>query len=199
MLVYWKPAWSQFRQLSSSHLSGLQQVRIWTQYLVSTWYLFVIDRAGSLEDIIFNRHSPSLFTRIFGLSPSYSVARYEFFTTYVISIISAALGLAKCLKNGVARPIAPGGPLDGLLSGKFLLAFLASGFGLVARGFCIAFSWVKRIFFKVINTFEIFLYSAWYLSVSWKCLRCRHQPHDHHPPAVCSPVPALSLLHSELP
>ena len=118
----------------------------------------------SLSNIIFNPHST--LTWIFGLSPSEEVAVAEFFTTYAISIFSASLGLAKCLKNGVARPIAPGGPLDGLLSGKFLLAFLASGFGLVARGFCIAFSWVKRIFFKVINTFEIFLYSAWYLSVS---------------------------------
>ena len=63
----------------------------------------------SLFNIIFNRESPSLFTRIFGLSPSEEVAVAEFFTTYAISIISAALGLAKCLKNGVARPIAPGG------------------------------------------------------------------------------------------
>ena len=71
--------------------------------------LFVTDYSGSLHNIIFNPDSPSLFTRIFGLSPSEEVAVAEFFTTYAISIISAALGLAKCLKNGVARPIAPGG------------------------------------------------------------------------------------------
>ena len=51
---------------------------------------------------------------------------------------SATLGLAKCLKNGVASPIAPGGLLDGLLGGKFLLGFLASGVVLAIRVFCIA-------------------------------------------------------------
>ena len=73
-----------------------------------------------------------MFNRIFGLSPL-----PEFVTTYTISIISAALGLAKCLKSGVARPIAPGGALDGLLTVKFLIAFLASAMGLVTRAVCI--------------------------------------------------------------
>ena len=94
----------------------------------------------SLANIILSPHSPSLSTRIFGVPPSRDVAQAEFSTTYAISIISAALGLAKCLKNGVARPIAPGGPLDGLLTGKFLLAFLASAGMLVARGICIGFA-----------------------------------------------------------
>ena len=49
-----------------------------------------------------------------------------FILTYSLSIFSACLGLAKCLKNGVARPIAPGGPVDGLLSGRFILVFIAS-------------------------------------------------------------------------
>ena len=89
----------------------------------------------NLINIIFNPHSHSL--RIFGVPSSQGVAIAEFFTTYTISIISAALGLAKCLKNGVARPIAPGGALDGLLSGKFLLAFLASAVVMVTRGVCI--------------------------------------------------------------
>ena len=95
---------------------------------------------SSLFNIIFNPQSPSLFTRIFGLSPSKDVAFAEFFTTYAISIISAALGLAKCLKNGVARPIAPGGTLDGLLTMKFLFAILASAGVLVLRGLCIEFT-----------------------------------------------------------
>merc|ERR1719219_1762689 len=93
----------------------------------------------SLATIIFNPHSHSL--RIFGVPPSKRVAASEFFTIYIISIISAALGLAKCLKNGVARPIAPGGTLDGLLTGKFLLAFLASAGVLVTRGVCIGLIW----------------------------------------------------------
>ena len=62
---------------------------------------------------------------------------FVFFTTYITSIISASLGLAKCLKNGVARPIGPGGRLDGLFSGRHLFAFFASVFCLAARGACI--------------------------------------------------------------
>ena len=92
--------------------------------------------------IVSNPHSHTL--RIFGVSPSRVVAYAEFLTTYSTTIISAALGVTKCLKNGVARPIAPGGPLDGLLSGKFLLAFLASAGGLVARGACIGFAVVSH-------------------------------------------------------
>jgi len=107
---------------------------------IITVIMISADDYVSLGNIIFNPHSPSLFTRIFGVPPSKSVARAEFFTTYAISVISATLGLAKCLKNGVARPIASGGPLDGLLTGKFILAFLASGVVLVARGFCIAYT-----------------------------------------------------------
>jgi len=102
---------------------------------------------NSLNNIIFNKNSHSLFTRIFGLSPGREVAFAEFLTTYSISIFSAALGLAKCLKNGVARPIAPGGPLDGLLSGKFLLGLLASAAGLVARGLCIGLSFYQEKLF----------------------------------------------------
>jgi len=121
-----------------------QDIGLLETYLESVPSAFIITviwtKAGPLGDpslfnIIFNPHSHSL--RIFGVPPDQLVAEAEFFTSYAISIISAALGLAKCLKNGVARPIAPGGPLDGLLSGKFVLAFLASVGVLVARGVCI--------------------------------------------------------------
>ena len=104
----------------------------------------------SLNNIIFNPHSPSL-SRIFGFSPSRGIAYVEFFTTYIISIISASLGLAKCLKNGVARPIAPGGPLDGLLSGRFVTAFVASAVVLVAKGLCIAFTAVGHIYHSIVS------------------------------------------------
>ena len=104
--------------------------------------LFVIGGDRSLYNIIFDPHS-SLLTRIFGFSPSQGVAYIEFFTTYFISIISAALGLAKCLKNGVARPIGPGGPLDGLLTAKFIVAFLAIGVGLVLRAICFGVFYVS--------------------------------------------------------
>ena len=103
------------------------------------------ENAGAEKKKLCNPLSPNLFTRIFGISPSYGTALAEFLTTYIISVISAALGLAKCLKNGVARPIAPGGALDGLLSGKFLLAFLASAVVLVTRGVCIAISLVNNL------------------------------------------------------
>ena len=109
--------------------------------------LFVTVRRSdkSLFNIIFNPYT-TLYTGIFGLYSSKGVdARAEFFTTYYISIISATLGLAKCLKNGVARPIAPGGTLDGLLSGKFLLAFLASAVVMVTRAVCIAIILVALI------------------------------------------------------
>ena len=89
---------------------------------------------ASLHNIIYNPHSTILPLHL----PGRYIALIEFWPTYAISIISAALGLAKCLKNGVARPIAPGGPLDGLLTGKFLLAFLASTGMVVVRGLCIA-------------------------------------------------------------
>ena len=75
-------------------------------------------RDESLHNIIFNPHSTIL--------PGRDAALIEFATTYGLSVISAALGLAKCLKNGVARPIAPGGPLDGLFTMKFLIAIGAS-------------------------------------------------------------------------
>ena len=64
-------------------------------------------------------------------------AYHLFNLTFSLSCFSACLGLAKCLKNGVARPIAPGGPVDGLLSGRFILAFIASACCLVVRGYCI--------------------------------------------------------------
>ena len=114
--------------------------------------LFVTVRSGnrSLRNIIFNPDS-TLLTGIFGLPPTRGIAFAEFITTYTISIISAALGLAKCLKNGVARPIAPGGPLDGLLSGRFVTAFVASAVVLVAKGLCIAFTAVGHTYHSIVS------------------------------------------------
>ena len=111
----------------------------------SNLIIFVTERGGTLDDIVINPDSHSLFTRIFFQPPGSEIAMVEFLTTYVISIISAALGLAKCLKNGVASPIAPGGTLDGLLTGKFLVALLSSAAGLVARGGCIGVIMVSHI------------------------------------------------------
>ena len=77
-----------------------------------------------------------MFSNIFSLSPE-----AEFLTTYIISIISAALGLAKCLKYGVARPFAPGGPLDGLLTCRFLIGFWACALVSSFRTACVAFTY----------------------------------------------------------
>ena len=41
MSVYWKPAWSQCRQLLSSQLSCVQQVRMWTEGINLISYIFV--------------------------------------------------------------------------------------------------------------------------------------------------------------
>ena len=115
------------------------------QYLIF-WYILLFSVRTcdiSLINILVNHDSHSLFTRIFGLTPSRGTAGAENLTTYVISIISASLGLAKCLKNGVATPIAPGGALDGLLTGKFLLAFLSSGVGLLFRALCLSTNFVS--------------------------------------------------------
>ena len=146
MSVYWKPSWSRCPHPTLLHLSSFQHFTVRTRTIFGIkMILFVTAKnsdRSSLFNIIFNPQSPSLFTRIFGLSPSKDVAFAEFFTTYAISIISAALGLAKCLKNGVARPIAPGGALDGLLTGKFVVALLASAGSLVAKGLCIAFTFM---------------------------------------------------------
>ena len=57
--------------------------------------------------------------------------RWVFWLTVLSSWISASLGLAKCLKIGVAGVIGQKGPFDGLLSGRFVLAF----FGFIVRDF----------------------------------------------------------------
>ena len=38
----------------------------------------------------------------------------EFTLAFFTSVITATLGLARCLKNGVARPLGPGGCLNGV-------------------------------------------------------------------------------------
>ena len=55
------------------------------------------------------------------------VANEQIQTSFTISLISASFGLAKCLKIGVCRTMGEGGLLGGILSGRFLLAMLASG------------------------------------------------------------------------
>ena len=56
-----------------------------------------------------------------------------FLITITTSTFSAAIGLAKGLLYGVTRSIGHGKHLDGLISGRFLIAATASGLILVAR------------------------------------------------------------------
>ena len=46
-----------------------------------------------------------------------------FTLTFSTSVISASFGLSKCLKVGAASIISDKGPLDGLLSLRFILSF----------------------------------------------------------------------------
>ena len=81
---------------------------------------------------------PDLSKIIFGKGIfSFSDGYTEFIITFSLSFFSASLGLAKCLKNGVARPIGDGGCLDGLLSARHLLALFICGICLFARAACL--------------------------------------------------------------
>ena len=97
-----------------------------TLIITAIWVNTKYSDDSSLEEILFNEESTTVF------SPE-----TEFFTTYITSIVSASLGLVKCLKNGVVRPLGPGGCLDGLLTCRLLLPFFASGLCLLSRGTCL--------------------------------------------------------------
>ena len=84
-------------------------------------------------------------TRYSLMGPPGSYEFFLFFITFGISVLSASLGLAKCLKIGVCRTMGEGGPAGGLLSGKFLLAMIASAAFLVLKGWMIAQSFVGNI------------------------------------------------------
>ena len=61
-----------------------------------------------------------------------------FWISWLISWLSASLGLAKCLKIGVCSVMGKGGPLGGLLGGKFLLAMFSCSTVLITKGVMIA-------------------------------------------------------------
>ena len=71
------------------------------------------------------------------IGPNGSTDYTLFFISYGISVFSASFGLARCLKIGVCRTMGEGGPLGGLLGGRFLLAMLASTVILVCKGYLI--------------------------------------------------------------
>ena len=57
-----------------------------------------------------------------------------FIITLSTSVLSASFGQSRCLKDGVARIMVPGGRLQGFLTGKFLLIFSACGSTLLVKG-----------------------------------------------------------------
>ena len=87
-------------------------------------------------------HNTSLKTLILG-EDYYSTNL--FFATLISSIVSASLGLAKGLLYGVARTISADGFADGVLSGRFLAASLASGSILISRAALFALQFLVNI------------------------------------------------------
>jgi hypothetical protein len=57
-----------------------------------------------------------------------------FYVSFTTSVLSAGLGLAKCLKVGPCRVLAEGGCLGGLLAPRFLLIFAACLLSLLGKG-----------------------------------------------------------------
>ena len=82
------------------------------------------------------------------IGPIGSTDHTLFIISYRVSGFSASFGLAKCLKIGVCRTMGEGGPLGGLLGGRFLVAVLASTAILVWKGILIAFSISVSLIFQ---------------------------------------------------
>ena len=57
-----------------------------------------------------------------------------FFTTYGISVLAASLGIAKFLQHGPCAILSTNGILGGMLTWRFLLAFIASMLALLTKG-----------------------------------------------------------------
>merc|ERR1712038_704663 len=62
-----------------------------------------------------------------------------FFTTYIISIITGALGITKFLQAGPFSVLTNQGTLNGICKCRFFLAFLAVVTTMVTKGVFIAF------------------------------------------------------------
>ena len=91
---------------------------------------FLVSGSISLSD------NTSLKTIVLGDNSLLSTILFT--VTFTSSTLSASLGLARGLLTGVTRCIGPDGYLDGLLSGRFLIAFLSAGLILVVRAFVLS-------------------------------------------------------------
>ena len=56
-----------------------------------------------------------------------------FFTTFVISVLAASLGITKFLQHGPCAIVTTNGALGGMFTGRFLMAFIASILPLVSK------------------------------------------------------------------
>jgi len=113
---------------------------------ITTVIFFLAKRSlrdvGASSDLDVIMLSPTILHRIPGVDrPDAGYA--EFLSGYVISIISASLGLAKGMKYGVVRPIGSDGAGD---TWKFVLVFFASAGMLVFRGFAIAYTIEESVY-----------------------------------------------------
>jgi hypothetical protein len=100
-----------------------------------------------MENEIFTEAVPSSFIMTFLMM---AISRYEehtlifgessylFVVTFLTSVLSAGLGLAKILKVGPCRVLAEGGCFGGLLAPRFLLIFAACLLSLLGKGLALA-------------------------------------------------------------
>ena len=61
-------------------------------------------------------------------------SHWSFFTTYGISVLAASLGITKFLQHGPCAILSTNGILGGMLTWRFLLAFIASMLALLTKG-----------------------------------------------------------------
>jgi len=84
-----------------------------------------------------------------------------FFVAYATSILTASLGLSKCLKIGPCRVLGEGGALGGLCSGRFILLMVTVAVTLVGKGvmlpFMIGDTFIYGIEFIIVVVCTMFL------------------------------------------
>ena len=74
---------------------------------------------------------------------------YWFFTTYSISVITCSLGITKFLQVGPFSVLSNEGAFGGIFKWRFLLAFLAVMFSIIAKGVFIGLSINMRKYFFI--------------------------------------------------
>ena len=112
---------------------------------------------------IFQRHPSSLSNL---LSERGVMDMVLFWTGFASSVLSASLGLAKCLLVGPARIMTADGPGNGLFSGRFIIAFWACALSVVCKGVWLAhldhlsynlYNPAHESYTKIVLTFSIVL------------------------------------------